>query len=273
MFLNAKWEQTYNQKPDLTPYPIITYVSKIHLMEVHHPHHPTHKKKWSEYVIEFVMLFTAVTMGFFAENVREHMAEKEKKKELMKIVALDLERDVKQLEFHQQDYNTKFNTCDTLIHILDVDPKELSINKYYALLCIHLGYWNFNPNDKSRNDADSKGYFRDEENAELAYNISKYNFFLMDYKTIEEEATRNRFKLQEEMPYMTEVKYYDRVAMVDFEHIPNTPGIKQLDEQAKKRVKYITLNWKHLYHGFQFDIDSLNFYAKKSIDLINKKYN
>ena len=49
--------------------------------------------------------------------------------------------------------------------------------------------------------------------------------------------------------------------------------LTELDEQAKKRVKYITLNWKHLYHGFQFDIDSLNFYAKKSIDLINKKYN
>ena len=41
-------------------------------MEVHHPHHPTHKKKWSEYIIEFVMLFTAVTLGFFAENLREH---------------------------------------------------------------------------------------------------------------------------------------------------------------------------------------------------------
>ena len=47
-------------------------------MEVHHPHHPTHKKKWSEYIIEFVMLFTAVTLGFFAENVREHQVEKHK---------------------------------------------------------------------------------------------------------------------------------------------------------------------------------------------------
>jgi len=41
-------------------------------MEVHHPHHPSHKKKWSEYIIEFVMLFAAVTLGFFAENLREH---------------------------------------------------------------------------------------------------------------------------------------------------------------------------------------------------------
>ncbi len=37
-------------------------------MEVHHPHHPVYTKKWSEYIIEFVMLFAAVTLGFFAEN-------------------------------------------------------------------------------------------------------------------------------------------------------------------------------------------------------------
>jgi len=41
-------------------------------MEVHHPHHPSRKKKWSEYIIEFVMLFAAVTLGFLAENLREH---------------------------------------------------------------------------------------------------------------------------------------------------------------------------------------------------------
>ena len=58
-------------------------------MEVHHPHHPTHKKKWSEYIIEFIMLFTAVTLGFFAENIREGITEKHKKKELLEIVSQD----------------------------------------------------------------------------------------------------------------------------------------------------------------------------------------
>ena len=30
-------------------------------MEVHkHPHHATHKKKWTEYLLEFFMLFLAV---------------------------------------------------------------------------------------------------------------------------------------------------------------------------------------------------------------------
>lgn len=61
-------------------------------MEVHHPHHPTHKKKWSEYLFEFFMLFVAVTLGFFAENFREHIAENNKKKVLLESVASNLKK-------------------------------------------------------------------------------------------------------------------------------------------------------------------------------------
>ncbi len=45
-------------------------------MEVHH--HPDfhHKpKKHKEYFLEFLMIFLAVTMGFIAENIREHFIE------------------------------------------------------------------------------------------------------------------------------------------------------------------------------------------------------
>src|ERR1700712_1022798 len=48
----------------------------IENMEIHkHPHHVTHKKKWGEYVLEFLMLFLAVSLGFMAENLREHSVE------------------------------------------------------------------------------------------------------------------------------------------------------------------------------------------------------
>jgi hypothetical protein len=62
-------------------------------MEVHHPHHPTHKKKWSEYIIEFIMLFTAVTLGFFAENVREHKIMIERKDKNLFSILQDLKQD------------------------------------------------------------------------------------------------------------------------------------------------------------------------------------
>ena len=51
-------------------------------MEIHkHPHHGSHKKKWGEYVLEFLMLFLAVFLGFVAENIREHIAEHNRAKE------------------------------------------------------------------------------------------------------------------------------------------------------------------------------------------------
>ena len=39
-------------------------------MEVHHHSHKP--KNWKEYITEFIMLFAAITLGFLAENLREH---------------------------------------------------------------------------------------------------------------------------------------------------------------------------------------------------------
>ena len=59
-------------------------------MEVHaHTHTP--KKKWTHYLWEFLMLFFAVTMGFFVENQREHYIEHQREK----IYAAQLYNDLK----------------------------------------------------------------------------------------------------------------------------------------------------------------------------------
>jgi predicted transglutaminase-like protease len=62
-------------------------------MEAHQPHYPTHKKKWSEYIFEFVLLFTAVTLGFFAENVREHINMIESREQNLVSILEDLKQD------------------------------------------------------------------------------------------------------------------------------------------------------------------------------------
>ncbi len=60
-------------------------------MEVHkHPHHVTHKKKWGEYFLEFLMIFLAVTLGFFAENIRERITESHREKEFAKALYTEL---------------------------------------------------------------------------------------------------------------------------------------------------------------------------------------
>jgi hypothetical protein len=61
-------------------------------MEVHH-HPNVEKKNFKEYFLEFLMIFLAVTLGFFAENVREHFVNSEKENNYMKGMLQDLEKD------------------------------------------------------------------------------------------------------------------------------------------------------------------------------------
>src|SRR6476620_2575759 len=68
-------------------------------MEVHHHPDLHHKpKKWKEYFLEFLMIFLAVTMGFFAESFREHLSDRSKEKEYIKSMVEDLETDSAFLE-------------------------------------------------------------------------------------------------------------------------------------------------------------------------------
>ena len=72
----------------------ITPKQETENMEVHkHPHHVTHKKKWGEYLLEFIMLFLAVFLGFLVENYREHQVEKDRAKQYVRSFYNDLKTD------------------------------------------------------------------------------------------------------------------------------------------------------------------------------------
>jgi hypothetical protein len=67
-------------------------------MEVHHHpdlHHRT--KKWKEYVIEFIMIFLAVTLGFFAETIREHISEEHREKDYIVGLLNNIQNDTLEL--------------------------------------------------------------------------------------------------------------------------------------------------------------------------------
>ncbi len=63
-------------------------------MEVHHHPDLHHEKKpWKEYLLEGLMIFLAVTMGFFAETIREGISDRAKGMEYIRSFVQDLRRD------------------------------------------------------------------------------------------------------------------------------------------------------------------------------------
>ncbi|HXS54620.1 MAG TPA: hypothetical protein VN726_00770 [Hanamia sp.] len=65
-------------------------------MEVHHHPH-VEKKNFKEYFLEFLMIFLAVTLGFFAENIRENISNHEKEINYMKGFVQDLKEDTTEM--------------------------------------------------------------------------------------------------------------------------------------------------------------------------------
>lgn len=98
-------------------------------MEVHHHGHVP--KKLNEYITEFLMLFAAVTLGFFAENLREHSIEKERELKFIEIVHEDLLNDIRDLDTISKAYEIRLKREDTLLNLLSNGPIKRTNDLYY----------------------------------------------------------------------------------------------------------------------------------------------
>ncbi len=85
-------------------------------MEVHHHGHKP--KDWKEYVTEFIMLFAAVTLGFFAENQREHYVERHREVQYMESLMEDLSKDKYDINECKKFSITQTKFIDTAITLL-----------------------------------------------------------------------------------------------------------------------------------------------------------
>jgi len=91
-------------------------------MEVHHHTHPGHhKKKWTDYFWEFLMLFLAVFCGFLAEYQLEHQIENDREKQYMESMLEDLHRDTSGIQSVYELGLAQKAIMDTLLHFINND--------------------------------------------------------------------------------------------------------------------------------------------------------
>src|SRR4051794_17713596 len=111
-------------------------ISKSEIKEMEVYHHPkVEKKNLKEYFLEFLMIFLAVTMGFFAESLREHRADKSKEKEFMVSLKEDLVSDTTQLHYVLPESDFVFKKLDSLYFLLQTAGKgePYDVHKLYYL--------------------------------------------------------------------------------------------------------------------------------------------
>lgn len=119
-------------------------------MEVHHHPHVHGKKKFTEYLLESFMLFLAVTLGFLAENLREHLTEQKKEKEYIASFIDDLQKDTADIKETSKVLFKSIRYQDSLIYLLQHYNNADSINKkcyrYYLFSGVNVAFVTFNQN-------------------------------------------------------------------------------------------------------------------------------
>lgn len=102
-------------------------------MEVHHHPH-VEKKSFKEYLLEGLMIFLAVTMGFFAESIREHITETKHEVEYMKSLVNDLQLDTSYINRSNEARDTSILAGRALLRYFKENPSAVKWPAEYHIL-------------------------------------------------------------------------------------------------------------------------------------------
>jgi hypothetical protein len=157
-------------------------------MEVHH--HPDlhhRKKKWKEYLLEFLMIFLAVTLGFFAETIRENISERHREKDYIIGLINNLKNDTSNLNGLISRNDLELRGIDSLMKISKNNFTKYPVQDsifYYTLqytLSLHI----FQFNDLTLVQLRNAGGYSLIKTSKVADSIAMY------------EAKNNDIKIQE----------------------------------------------------------------------------
>ncbi len=143
-------------------------------MEVHHHPDLHHKKKgFKEYFLEFLMIFLAVTMGFFAENLREHFKNSDEINSDMQSMIADLQSDVAMFNANVALNQLSDRRTDTLILLLKLNRSNTS-HIYFLARFITANNNIYTPDTRTFDQMKSSGALKLIESRNILDSISDY---------------------------------------------------------------------------------------------------
>jgi len=179
-------------------------------MEVHHHSH-TERKKWTHYLWEFLMLFLAVTLGFFVENQREHYIENKRERQYIQSFYEDLTADEHDLQLNINFLRDQMRQADTLQRLmLKVDIKEPANRIYMGLRGVTRGSaGRLYPNDRTIVQLRNAGGMRLIKNKSVSDSMVGYYRTAEIIQFLTEEITLNKRLLREKyMPLLNAADFF-----------------------------------------------------------------
>ncbi len=276
--------------------PLTTHNSPLTKMEVHH-HPEVEKKGIKEYILEGLMIFLAVTMGFFAESLREHINENSKAKDYAVTLYSDLKLDTAELDGYLNYFRYATANTDTLLKLLsEEDPKQIPSGELYWFGLFGGAYHIFTPHDATLLEMKNSGSLRFFGDKVINRKLALYDQECQSMKISEEQGAGIYAETRKARAHIFEFKYneaandiFHGVRLSSSAGNADPYGIMVASRQAKidsfKKTNPPLLSYdktlfneyvemvrsRFLYLKVQ-SADTLKHRATELINLLNKKY-
>ena len=243
-------------------------------MEVHH-HPKVEKKNFKEYLLEGLMIFIAVTLGFFAENLREHIGNRKKEKEYVLSLVEDIKKDTLRINYVIKKISQRNKGIDTFLSLLS-DPAIISNSNRLFRLREDLGFPDFIYTDRTIQQLKNTGELRlvrtvKTSNLIIAYDADARNVLLLDniLNNIIDVVIRNTNHI---LDFSTISGWTQGLGYNDLK-IPEQP-IPLLMKDRNTLIEYYNniSDYKRFALGFSRELENLESEGIKLIAYLRKKY-
>ena len=230
-------------------------------MDVHH-HPQVENKGFKEYFFEFLMIFLAVTLGFFAENIRENIAKHDRERQLMDQMVEDLKRDTVDMHLHIHITQTKVNAFDTLIGLIFKSRGERSTDSdlqkmYYLYDRQSKGWGPHEPTTRTLNQLDKENGFGFIRKKDISDSI-------LAYKDLDETSVllSDRFRSRQEDARIASQDVFDYALFAD--SVFSVASLGDFQKKVSSVEKFRKIKFELLTR----DSKTLSIYGAKLMDAI-----
>lgn len=194
-------------QPELKEQPTAHSKLSTEPMEVHH-HPEVEKKTFKQYVLEGLMIFLAVMMGFFAESLREHINEQNRSKDYAVTLYNDLKSDSAELHKYITYFKYAAANTDSLMVLLSAtDPRQIPSGKLYWFGLFGGAYHIFTPHDATLTEMKSSGSLRFFGDKVINRKLALYDQLCQSMKITEEKETGIYADVRKARAQIFEFKY------------------------------------------------------------------
>jgi hypothetical protein len=212
-------------------------------MEVHHHPHLPHgeKKKFKEYFLEFLMLFLAVTLGFFAESLREHFTETKTAHQYLESYRNDLLENQIQFKRYDSIFNNLIPVYDSIVNIFYTKRENTELPVLSKLL--YGGQRNIviTINNSTYQQMVSSGSMRYLKNLPLMDSIANYNDGLNSLINYNDRLLSGEDNVLEKLGEIEDWHDFLNVKKMkgdDFDYAPDMQPFSLTDDQRRFLISY-----------------------------------